>query len=990
MVRGVALLAVLAAALIAVALIRLGTEEAAAQIAPNPTATNTPRGTRTPTKTNTPTATNTPRNTSTHTATATRTPPPPTRPATNTPTRPPESRPTPSPTPTPTPAERATSTPTLPGVATSDPARPGTITTFTATPTPLGLTGPTATATATSASFTGPTRTPTRGTFTGNPTRVDLAVTALEVTQGIQDLQNRIPLVTSRWTAVRLYARVEGADVDVANVRGALGGWRGNDYLGVIYPENDPIVAHPSGGDRVALDDSLYFYLPTSWRSGTLRLKGVVYQTDTSTLQFEPNDENNYIEVTVEFFPVDPMYVRLVPEHVHQNYDGAQPESTFYYFGNEDVVAFVMLDLFRYLPISQLFYDPSMNFPITIPPELFGGGEVVVNGPVFPNNHVQGFEWDFRATPESRRGDWADANAAMSILKLWSAPPVNGWQWYGMVDDAMETGVGGTASYGVSSGKFGTDWTTIPRNLKSGGTVVHEIGHRVLPGDDHINCRGDEIDGGALDVGFPYPDPNCSMAAIDPAGFYGFDVYWSLWPDLLNAPSVVSNHPLAEEANRGFPFMSYSGPAWADPYDYCKGLAGFGVPCDPGIVLRAGGRRYISSDSGAALAHVHGSTPVARRAPLVGQAPGVMALVSGTVDAPKGAARIDALVLTESAPAEGAQASRMHLAEMAASGGTIALVFLDAAGRPLARYPLANLDSPAHTDEGGADATELGFTEWFTTPSGTAAIELRDGDTMLVRHSGSRSRPLVELRTPNGGTAVAPLKVEWTGSDPDGDPLTYTLLYSADDGANWQPIFAGVSVTSLTLNELGPIGGSLRGRFKVIANDGFWSAEDISDDAVIVADRAPVAAILSPARGGQFDEGATVILTGMGYDIEDFGLEGASLRWRSSLEGAIGEGIEVMTRTLRRGTHEIILTVRDRAGNEATARTQVIIGGLSHAAPPPAEREQIARALGGPAGNEEEPLTWWLLIGGLGGALVGLGGAAAWQLRRRGTRLGGR
>src|SRR5262249_45829204 len=40
----------------------------------------------------------------------------------------------------------------------------------------------------------------------------------------------------------------------------------------------------------------------------------------------------------------------------------------------------------------------------------------------------------------------------------------------------------------------------------------------------------------------------------------------------------------------------------------------------------------------------------------------------------------------------------------------------------------------------------------------------------------------------------------WIGNDPDKDPLTYTLLYSSDNKANWQVIAIGVRSTSFDID----------------------------------------------------------------------------------------------------------------------------------------------------------------------------------------------
>jgi hypothetical protein len=804
------------------------------------------------------------------------------------------------------------------------------------------------------------------------------------VTQGIQDLQNRMPLVEKRWTALRLYGRVDGGPPSIANVRGALGAWRGNQFLGVVYPENDPIPLKEDGGERINLDDSLYFYIPTSWRVGTIKFKGVIYQGSPGNMDFEPDDQNNYAEATVTFQKVDPLYIRLVPEHVHEDYDTTKTETTFYYFGNESTVGSVMLDAFRYIPIAELYFDPSMNFPITIPEIFNTGGPSVYNGPVLPANHALGNEWDFRPTADKTFGDWPDANAAMSILRLWSSAPVNSWFWYGMVDSAMATGNWtGLATNGVASGKFGTTFDTdSPWDMKYGSTLVHELGHKVMPGPDHINCKGNEETGGGLDDGYPYQAPNCSMAAVDPEGFYGFDIYWSLWPGILGGPTVVSNDPAAAEPNRGFPYMGYKGPKWADPYDYCKSLIGEGIACDTSMVyLPAGPVRLVSNDSQATHLHSNVGAGIASAPALVGQAPGRFALISGQVESDGSNAEIERFVSTESAPADPVDQSRRRLAEMAAAGTGPVLAFLDSSDREIASYPMANLDESPHTDA-GSSFTTIEFAEWFPVPADARSVELRASGRTLTRLSASAGAPQVTLLSPNGGTIAKPLTIEWAASDPDGDSLTYTLLYSADQGTVWQPIATDLQSTKMTLGELGPISGSTRGLFKVIASDGFQSAEDVSDTPVTVPDRAPIATILTPGTGGTFAQGTTLVFTGSAFDMEERGLPPAALRWQSSLDGDLGEGAEVLTRTLSPGRHTITLRARDGVGNEGIATTEVVIEASTRVLPTgTVERDLIAR-LGGTSEGTSESAAWWIAGGGAAGVVAGIVLAAAWTRRK--------
>lgn len=938
--------------------------------------TNTPPPTRTFTPTPTPTkpqrATNTPTPTRTATSTAT-----PTRPVSSTrPTDTPTSGSLTAPptnTPTPKSAQLVTPTNTIPPAEITANPDSGVITTFTATPTPFSLTGPTST--------------PTLGAFKAEDSEIDLIATGLEITQGIQDLQNSMPLVEGRWTVARLYLQVPAAHGSIANVRGAIGGWHGNTFLGVIYPENDPILGWDYGGRREVLDESLWFYIPQSWREGTLKLKGVVYQGNPGNMQFEPDDENNYIETTVQFHPVDPVYVRLVPEHVHEDYDGTKPETTFYGDGNESTINFVLAALFRYLPIFEMFYDPSLSFPVVF--EIDGEEfPYEFNGPVFPSGHDLGSEWDFTPKEDDKFGDWPDANAQIDFLRDLSADPWADWFWYGMLDASMNTtGAGwkwtGLATNGVSSGKFGTlQNADTPWYMDYGVAIAHELSHVIMPGADHVLCDGDEAAGGGVDPNYPYPVTDtspCSLAAIDPEGYYGFDVYWSLWSGYLSGPEVISNDPAIGKPKRGFPLMGYEQPQWADPYDYCKMLAALGVTCDPAMVLGPEAGPLLAAATAGTHTHV---VPPADRVSLAGQAPGRYMHIAGDVDPASGVGSLGDIAASEAAPAGAVDESRQRLDSMALDGGRAELVFVNSAGAVLKRFPVANLEEAPH----GLDAAgeHIYFGEWSELPPKAAGIELRVGGAVADRRIASASAPTVRLISPDGGSVSAPVTLEWSGSDPDGDRLLYTVLYSGDDGVNWRPILANIPYTKATLGTLMPLSGSSRGRFKVIASDGFNSSEDVSDGVVTVPDLAPLASIFSPRAGAKYPAGASVILNGSAFDMEELGLPPEGLSWESDRDGHLGEGTEIITRSLSVGIHQITLNARDGAGNTGSSTIEIeIVSDGARQVPGDNVTDELRR-LFGPSGSGGGVSAGVWIAGGAGAGIVaGLAGAALLKLRKR-------
>ena len=107
----------------------------------------------------------------------------------------------------------------------------------------------------------------------------DLAAHELEVTQGIQNLANDVPLVAQKPTYVRGYAR-ENSGPDAVSVEAWLYGTRGASALpGSPIPAQNGVHSLATGDlyDRGLLDESWLFQLPESWiTAGTINLRLVI------------------------------------------------------------------------------------------------------------------------------------------------------------------------------------------------------------------------------------------------------------------------------------------------------------------------------------------------------------------------------------------------------------------------------------------------------------------------------------------------------------------------------------------------------------------------------------------------------------------------------------------------------------------------------------------------------------------------------------------
>lgn len=250
-----------------------------------------------------------------------------------------------------------------------------------------------------------PKPTPPSG-ITGSPGPFpDLDILAIEVTQGIQDLNNNMPLVAGRRTYARVHVDVHGAGSQ-PHTYGALEARRGGTQIGWIWPENGPIVARADGGNRVQLHDSLYFRLPQSWLAGTVTLTAFVYSLDIATpWTLEPTWENNFEQVTVTFHVAEPLEIHLVPLHLHRSFHGSDVVRVYEAdpAGGAGVLAApgasqettrILAGLLRFHPISTLSVD------------VFGG----IVGPL---GHPGSGEWDLGhcavpvvETPDGSWGTW--------------------------------------------------------------------------------------------------------------------------------------------------------------------------------------------------------------------------------------------------------------------------------------------------------------------------------------------------------------------------------------------------------------------------------------------------------------------------------------------------------------------------------------------------------------------------------------------------------
>lgn len=130
---------------------------------------------------------------------------------------------------------------------------------------------------------------------------------------------------------------------------------------------------------------------------------------------------------------------------------------------------------------------------------------------------------------------------------------------------------------------------------------------------------------------------------------------------------------------------------------------------------------------------------------------------------------------------------------------------------------------------GEFEATGFAFT--IPYPKKTAEILVTHESEIVRQRTVTPNPPTVKVTYPNGGEVLAGLAthtITWEGFDPDGDKLTYAVMYSTDAGATWVPLALDLTETKYSWNTSDlPTGSSYI--IRVIASDGINTGQDDSD-----------------------------------------------------------------------------------------------------------------------------------------------------------------
>ena len=192
--------------------------------------------------------------------------------------------------------------------------------------------------------------------------------------------------------------------------------------------------------------------------------------------------------------------------------------------------------------------------------------------------------------------------------------------------------------------------------------------------------------------------------------------------------------------------------------------------------------------------------------------------------------------------------------------------------------------------------------------------------TVLVEVSRSANAPVVSVTAPTAGQVISGDEVtfSWSGSDADGDDLSYTVEYSSDGGASYETIAISQKSTTLTVDR-SRLAGSATAKVKVTAADGTRTAS--AESAVFtVSQNRPEVFIHSPAADLISGSGA-LVLDATAYDTEDGLLDSSAVQWSSDSGGNLGTGgfVVVYPEELEPGPHRLTATATDSTGATGAA-----------------------------------------------------------------------
>lgn len=745
----------------------------------------------------------------------------------------------------------------------------------------------------------------------GDACQIDLSISWIEVTQGIQDRQNSVPLMYGKDILVRVFLDVGVAKRPAGPVRGSLRFVDANGAPIMTYNAagmvmwnpprvfSDNIITAPVAPDRRNLNDTLNFRIPGDWRWDRATPYAEVSVLYSGTPPEIDPFSNNYRRVPLPLQAAGELGVMIVPLYscATQYIDGYSPCPA--------VSTQEIQDTMRWLqsvyPISNInWWRMGRKFLAYDPTDSLPKGLALLD-----------YLW------------W---------INLFTDDPLDNMKYYAIacaeldptgkriLSGGSQTGMGnGDQAWGIRQDKH--------THISLGGELMaEEIGHTILGGTPWGEHVRDSCDAGWPYMDYPVTNPYPGLIDnIDsPNPSFGFDGLKVYAPDrYFDVMTYSPCHTETIYTPAGTCSNDASRSCALDVDCYSPGSGG--GECDSGKRLSKTNYERIYSWL---ISHHGGSAQTSQSlmAPQTSRFSMAAPMASGSAK-PRLLAQANGG--TEFLVASGNlnhddQLLSYTLKRLFLAGGSydvgVGDYSIELQG-PMGEMLFARYFAPASPDQGSSGQ----FHEIVPFVPGSARILLKHGGSVLSESILSAHPPVITVVTPNGGESLrGTYRVTWDASDPDGDRLTYDVLYSTNGGQSWEGLAVNLTTNSYEW-DTDKVPGSVNAVIRVLASDGINTSQDDSDTVFTVASKSPEVAILSPRDQTSLAAERLIIFDGEAYDAEDGSLHDSSLTWSSDKDGEIGTGRKVSSDSLSVGPHIITLAAVDSAGNRGTANISLTV-----------------------------------------------------------------
>ncbi|HUD47919.1 MAG TPA: hypothetical protein VMR33_13880 [Candidatus Baltobacteraceae bacterium] len=735
-------------------------------------------------------------------------------------------------------------------------------------------------------------------------------VVALEVTQVIQDWHNSIPLIQGKDTYVRAHLQLlptNSGPVKVSEAllygTGADGPLPGSPQWAINKPDNSVMVQTTNAADpdiRGRFANTLNFHLPKSWCNGTVTLQ-LAWPGGLQPTNVVPDD----CSVQVRFVPAADPQIEFFAV------DWTNADDTAYLVGGDlENLPLRVQSCYPVPKVTAAFF--TLPWPSHTQPTVEEVNTQLISRQAFDSRYlvVDGVTNDLGFTNAYQ--DWIYHGAVATESTE------------GVKYDGLATGRPSFVSSSLVEDPYGVERQT----------ASHEIGHNF--GRNHdvnsdlfgFSITNDAVSSlGACDETGPtnyaytlfqpfddYPHGRPTLGPMtngDNCLIYGLD---TLTLNSTTAEAVVAPTNSPNGIIYCFDLMSYCDE---DPEDVWPSCVTYTNLLNEDNLIFGSPPAQPQDGPRLALGRRRKGGPRPQGGGLTNYL-----MVRGIMDFNAGTAQfLPCLPLsTANTPIE------------PLAGTNFLLQALDDSGAVLQAVEFAL--EPSIVERGDPNQTAV-FVVPLIADASIHTLELWYNGSPVATLTASPNAPTLTLTTPNGGQnfTTGTVNVAWTGSDADGDTLSYAVEYSADDGTTWRMLAMDWPGQTLGVNS-SELAATAQGLIRVIASDGFNTASAQSAATFTVAPHAPSVWIDAPLDGSVFIGNIQLYLEATALDMQDGALDGTKVQWSSDRDGGLGEGDEVTfnARNLSEGYHTITVTATDSEGLTNSAGTHLFDLHL----PPPA------------------------------------------------------